>query len=84
MSPRPRAWSDTRFAVASLVAGTRQDFDLLLNAPTVDTLTVVRIIGELWFMYSPNSTVVDSLSIVDLAIGVGSVQSFDVGGGSPP
>ena len=83
-SNRNRAWADRRLAVAALNDGSRQSFDLLANAPTVDTLTAVRIIGELWFMYSPNSTIVDALSIVDLGIGVSSVEAFAQGAASLP
>ena len=82
MPSRPRAWSDQRILIASLVAGTPQKFDLLENAPALDTHTVIRIIGHLTFMYSPNSTVVDSLSVVDVGIGVSSVEAFAVAAGA--
>jgi len=83
-SNRNRAWADEIFAIASLVAGAAQARDLLDNAPTVDTLTAVRIIGELWFMYSQNSTIVDSLSTVSVGIGVSSLEALAAGVASLP
>ncbi len=84
MPSRPRSWGDRKLAIASLVAGVRQDFDLLQGVPKSDTITVARIIGDLTFMYSPNSTVVDSLSQVDVGIGVSSLQAFNTGGAALP
>ena len=84
MASRPRAWADTRFAIPTLVAGTPQSFDLLAGAPTVDMLTVTRIIGDFKVMYSPNLTIVDSLSIVDVGIGVVSRDAFTVAGTAMP
>ena len=81
---RNRAWADKIFNIATLVAATKQDFDLLEDAPTVDTLTVVRIVGSLTFMYSPNSTITDSLSIVHMGIGVSSAEALATGGGALP
>ena len=83
-STRRRSWADVLFNVTALVAGVKQDFDLLANAPATDTRTVVRILGDLWVMYSPNSTIVDSLSVVNLGIGVSSVEAFAAGGVSLP
>jgi len=84
MASRGRAWADTRFAVNPLVAGTRQNFDLLLDAPVTDTLTAVRIVGELTAYYVPTTTVADSLSLIDVGIGVGSLESLTVGGAALP
>jgi len=83
-SNRPRAWADLTFNVIALAAGTAQAFNLLTNAPTVDTLTSVRIIVDLTFMYSPDVTVVDSLSTVSMGIGVVSVEAFAQGIASLP
>ena len=80
---RHRAWADRRFAGVSLVAGTLQNFDLLQNAPTIDTLTVVRIVGDLTVQYLVSTTVADSLSIVDLGIGVIAATAFGVAGAAP-
>jgi len=79
-SSRNRAWADRVFNITGLVAGTPQAFDLLSNAPVVDTLTVVRTVGEIVAMYSPNSTVVDSLSTISMGVCVVSDQAFGVAG----
>ena len=85
MADRRRAWADVRFAGDSLAAGaTGLKFDLLSDAPTMDTLTAVRILVDLTFNYVVSGTVVDALSIVDLGIGVCSVEAFVVGGSSLP
>ncbi len=81
---RNRAWADTRLNVAAFVAGVQQEFNLLLAAPTVDTLTVVRIVADFWIFYSPNATIVDSLSIVDVGVGVTSSEAFAARGTSLP
>ena len=73
---RRRSWSDQRFAGTVVVAGARQRFDLLENAPVADTMTVVRIIGDLTFMYDVTGNIVDSLSIVDVGIGVAGSVAF--------
>jgi len=83
-STRRRSWADQRLAGVSVVAGTPVRLDLLENAPTIDTLTVVRIIGDLTVQYTPNSTVVDSLSIIDMGIGVASVEAFATGSAGLP
>ena len=83
MVARRRAWADRRFVGVSLVAGTLQKFDLLLNAPVEDTLTVVRIVGDITVQYLVTTTVGDSLSIVDVGIGVDSGPSFATVGALP-
>ena len=83
-SNRGRSWADTRIAGDALVAGAEDHINLLANAPAVDTLTVVRIVGDLWLMYTTNVTVTDSLSIVDCGIGVTSLEAFNAGGASLP
>jgi len=82
-SSRRRAWADQRFPGTALTAGTLQLTDLLENAPTSDTLTVVRIIGDLTVQYLVSTTVGDSLSIVDVGIGVVAAASFAVAGAVP-
>jgi len=84
MASRPRAWSDTRIEISALVAGAEQSVDLLEDMPTLDTRTVIRLIGDLWFMISPNSTIVDSLSTVDIGIGVSSAEAFTIAGAALP
>ncbi len=74
--PRRLAWADTRVIQDSLVAGTDIILDLLVNAPTMDTLTVVRLVVDLEAHYIITNTITDSDSIVDLGIGVTSVEAF--------
>ncbi len=79
MAPRSRAWADIRFGSTALVAGTDIFLDLLVSAPTVDTLTAVRIIGDFNVHYDVTTTIADSDSAVDVGIGVTSTQAFGVG-----
>jgi len=83
-STRRRAWSDQRFAGVSLVAGTAFESDLLENhtGPN-DSLTVVRIVADVTVQYLVSTTVADSLSIVDLGIGVASASAFATAGALP-
>ena len=83
MVARRRAWADRRFAGVALVAGTLQSFDLLLNAPTLDTLTAVRVVGDITVQYLVSTTVGDSLSIVDVGVGVDSASAFATAGALP-
>ena len=83
MVDRPRSWADRRITSA-LAAGTLFEVDLLLNAPVSDTLTTVRSVGSLYVAYTISVTVTDSLSIVDLGIGVASREAFVAGGASLP
>jgi len=83
MASRRRAWADRRFAGVSLVANTELIEDLLEDLGSTDTLTVVRIVGDLIVNYLVSTTVGDALSIVDLGIGVASSAAFAVGGATP-
>ena len=83
MVSRRRAWADTRLAGTQLTAGTAVNVDLLADAPVLDTLTAVRIVCDLTVMYNVAATVVDSLSIVDLGIGVAAASAFAVSGALP-
>jgi len=76
MPNRNRAWADTRYKGEAMVAGTDVITDLLVNAPVVDTLTAIRIVGELVFAYIVTNTLSDSDSIVDVGIGVTSADAF--------
>ena len=84
MPKRNRAWADVRFAGVDLVAGTAKKFDLLVDAPTVDTLTAVRVILDLTMIYDVTTTIGDALSVVDCGIGVASKEAFDAGVASLP
>ena len=83
-SSRRRSWSDHRFAGDALVAGADVFANLLATAPAMDTQTVIRIVGDLWVQYLVSNGIVDSLSIVDIGIGVSSVESFAISGGAMP
>jgi len=83
-SNRNRAWADRRFAGEVVAAAAVQAYDLLSVAPTVDTLTAIRIIGDLTFQYTVSVTITDSLSSVDVGIGVTSAEAFAAGGTSLP
>jgi len=84
VSRRNRAWADIRYAGVVIAATAVNKFDLLLDAPTMDTLTAVRLIGDLTVQYRIATTLVDSLSIVDVGVGVASVEAFAAGGSSLP
>lgn len=77
-SDRRRAWTDRRIVGVSLVAGTHFTRDLLFNAPTSDTQTVERIIGHIEVYYLTAAVPEDSESIVDMGIGVSSIEAFEV------
>jgi len=83
MASRRRAWADQRFAGLSFVANTEILVDLLENLDSMDTLTVVRIVGDLTMNYLVSTTVGDALSIVDVGIGVCASAAFGVGGATP-
>jgi len=70
--------------MTSLVAGTDVLIDLLANAPTSDTLTLVRLVMDLNFHYIVTNTLSDSDSIVDVGVGVTSKEGFDAGAASVP
>ncbi len=66
------------FVNTAIVASGQVKFDLLANAPTVDTLTVVRIIGYLdCGRVSTNE--VESIQAIDVGIGVASSEAFTIG-----
>jgi len=75
---RRRAWADRRFDSLSMIASVPQIFDLLANAPTIDTMTVSRILGHL-DLGSAVSTDPQNAHVVDVGIGVSSTEAFTVG-----
>jgi len=83
-SSRRRTWADTKLDGNVLAVGNAVELNLLADAPVSDTLTVARIIGDVTAMYTVNITVTDSLSVVDLGIGVASSEAFNVGGAALP
>ena len=84
MALRNRAWADTVFTAVTLgVNGSNLD-DLLVNAPTVDTLTAIRIIGDLTIEFDPTATRSDQLNVVHVGVGVTSREAFVAGVNSIP
>ncbi len=83
MASRPRAWADSRI-VATLTTAADILVDLLAGAPTVDTLTAIRIVVNLNCHYIVTNTLSDSDSVVDIGIGVTSVEAFAAGATSVP
>ena len=80
MVGRGRSWSDTRMtSVTPLVAGVPRHLDLFAGLPVTDTKTVIRIIGDFKVFYDVTFTIGDSLSAVDVGIGVTSAEAFAVG-----
>ncbi len=79
---RRRAWADTLLAT-SIATGATTISNLLSGAPTMDTLTAVRIIGYLEFYGSElNETECDQM--VDIGVGVSSAEAFNVGSTALP
>ena len=75
---RRRAWADQRFDGATLTAGARTISNLLANAPTIDTMTVSRIVGYL-DIGLPVLTEIESSHVIDVGIGVSSLEAFTLG-----
>ncbi len=85
MTTRQRAWADRTLSGSVLAAGAAGlTINLLLNAPTVDTLTAIRVLLDFTVQYAVGSTIVDSLSVVSCGVGVTSVEAFTIGGTSLP
>ena len=77
MPGRNRAWSDTIYIGAQINDGAVDVKDLLVNAPTVDTLTAVRIVLDLELRHGSDEGA-DITSAVHVGIGVCSVEAFAV------
>ena len=84
MAPRNRAWADQRFNAVTLAQTGVILSNLLENAPTVDTLTAVRIVGGLTVEFDPTSTRSDQLNVISVGVGVTSVEAFNAAGVSVP
>ena len=79
MTQRHRTWADRRVnAVVAVGGGGTIIENLLLNAPTLDTITVVRLVGYLECVQSSLNESEYTQSI-DIGIGVSSVDAFNVG-----
>ena len=83
MVSRRRAWADTRIVDTLLGDGVALKTDLLAGAPTSDTLTAVRIIGEL-YVYFSNTDETEGRGSIDVGIGVSSGEAFAVGATALP
>jgi len=74
---RRRAWSDTRFA-QSAVIGNQEKSNLLLQVADSDVKTVSRILVDMVFHFTGTDEN-ESENVVDLAIGVVSLEAFNLG-----
>jgi len=79
MPGRNRAWADTVFNSVQIVAEGVSLTNLLTDAPTVDTLTAVRIVLDLVVAHGADEPIVDSSNAVSVGIGVCSVEAFGQG-----
>jgi len=83
MASRRRAWSDTRFNGAVLSDEAVSISDLLFDAPTSDTLTVVRILVDLQLSHIVTQAA-DAANVVDIGIGVSSTEAAAIGPSALP
>ena len=81
MTSRNRAWADVRI-VEALGSGSSVLKDLLAGAPVVDTLTVIRLVGEIRLSASPQGEN-EYEQTIDIGIGVSSSQAFATAGALP-
>ena len=75
MTTRNRAWADTLID-NTVVNGGQLRTDLLIGAPTIDTITAVRIVGDI-MGFSGALSEAEGTQLVDLGIGVTSREAFD-------
>lgn len=74
---RGRAWADTLINLSISAGAAQSATDLLANAPTIDTLTAIRIVLDLEF-YPVVNTLTDGIMAIDVGIGVTSLEAFAV------
>ena len=72
---RPRAWGDVLLQ-STISSGGALLTDLLANLSPSDTVTVIRLVGDLQFTPSAVSSVVDGTQVIDVGIGVASEEAF--------
>jgi len=81
---RRRAWADRRLTGISIANNNNlTPVNLLSNAPTIDTMTVSRIIGHLEI----NAVITSEIEyeqLLDVGIGVSSAEAFDIGATALP
>ena len=80
---RPRTWADRLYTDQGIASGSVFIDNLLTNAPTRDTITVARLIGKLQ-VHTASTDETESSQIIDLAIGVSSVEAFNLGATALP
>jgi len=76
---RNRAWADTVLSGGQIVDEQSSLTNLLLNAPTVDTLTAVRIVLDLVVIQGMDEPVADKSNNIHVGIGVASTEAFAQG-----
>jgi len=79
MPNRNRAWADSVFNGAQILDEGTSLTNLLLNAPTVDTLTVVRLVLDLYVSHGVDEAATDESNAISVGIGVSSVEAFNQG-----
>ncbi len=82
MAPRRRAWADFNIDTAIASAG-NLIVDLLANASASDTITVARLVIDLWGYLSPTSEA-ETSQVVFVSVGVASEEAFLLGAAALP
>ena len=82
MAKRNVAWADTIFKGGQINDEVCLVTNLLLDAPTVDTLTAVRIIVDLEIAHGVDEPAADFSNAIHVGIGVASVEAFAVAFGA--
>jgi len=77
VTKRARAWADTLVNLTVVSAAGQSATDLLANAPTIDTITAVRIVLRLE-AYPAVANASDGIQAIDVGIGVTSLEAFGV------
>ncbi len=73
---RPRAWSDILINRSITAGSSSIALDLLVDAPTIDTRTVIRIIGDIGAFPDDRNAAIDGVMEIDMGIGVCSREAF--------
>ncbi len=79
MTQRHRTWADTIFTQIIASGGAGLPINLLADAPTVDTLTAIRLVVDLTAVPDPALSAVDGSQLVHVGIGVASLEAFNIG-----
>ena len=83
MPSRRRSWADRTIDQTVSGGGGNGIFDLLLNAPTVDTITVARLLINLEFTAQVTAAI-SHTQLITVGVGVCSAESFAVGVSAMP